>query len=170
MNIVVTISFSSMCLALVLTLFLRILLSFFTNLFIRYDTVGTMKRLFQSEHTGHAVLNLTTGFLILIGMINMWMYTSLGLAALPAVGCIKLGWTGVRDNCRPTSEDEEREKERENLHLHATKKERERKLAYDEIHRQRERTTKERKQLYVGYIFLFFIFFFFSSFLLLFQQ
>ena len=120
-----------------------------------YDTVGTMKKLFHSSATGHAVLNLTVGFLILLGTINLWIYTALGLAALPIVGCLKLGWTGVRDSCHPTSleEDIAREQLEKNQEAHrvASQQEKERKNACDEIAKEREKTTKDRKYMYVKY-------------------
>jgi hypothetical protein len=116
-----------------------------------YDTVGTMKRLFHSQETGHAVLNLTVGFLILMGTINLWIYTALGLAALPIVGCIKLGWTGVRDSCQPTSVEDELEKRKRANNMNTSRKEQERKTAYDELARQRIQTTRDRQNMYNKY-------------------
>ena len=145
---------TSMCLCL-LVVFILIMVVLHTVLTesspTTYDTVGTMKRLFHSAATGHAVLNLTIGVIILAGTLNLWVYTALGLAALPTVGCIKLGWTGVRDSCQSTSEEDEYERAEQIRRMNLTRTEKSRQSAYDEIHKQRSRNTRERQNLYDKY-------------------
>jgi hypothetical protein len=143
-----------MCLLLLLLLVMFVLHTVLTEdaaTISTYNTVGTMKKLFRSAATGHAVLNMTIGFLILLGTLNLWVYTALGLAALPAIGCIQLGWTGVRQSCQPTTREEELKQEEDERLRNASKEEKDRNSAYNELSRQRIKNTRERQGLYDKY-------------------
>ena len=115
---------------------------------VAYDTVNSIQKLFKSPDTGTFFLHILVAASVLIGMCGIIVYTALGFVSLPVIGCMRLGWRGMRAGLLDQSSAQE---DSTRLNEAALWRERIRLNSIAEVEAQRSANTRERRHLYSKY-------------------